>query len=598
MLVVKRFMLKSLIGGLGVFLANPAMAQALDPATTALIARVEADVPQMIVSQLSPRESLRSLMQAQQIPGVSVAVYRDGTLAWSRGWGVTDVDRATPVTPATLFQAASISKPVAALGAMNLVAQGKLALDNDISQSITGWRAAAPITLRQVLSHSTGLSVSGFQGYAAGLPIPTELQILNGQAPANSAPVRLEGQPGVAFNYSGGGYTVLQTLIGQTAGVPFSNYMQSAILSPLGMTESQFSQPLPAAFQDRAASGHQNGKVIAGRFHTYPELAAAGLWTTPRDLAKIGVEVQNAARGQGLGIVTPQIATSILTPQIGGYGLGFALETHSNEAIFKHSGLNEGFETLLVASASVTGPRTVVVVMTNGQGGSRIAGGLVRAIAREYDWKAFAPQRVQETKLSLAQLRRFEGFYRGGDQTLALEVVDGILHVRDGNWQRAPMLATGPAEFAVQNRPFSLRLIAAAPNQPLAMTLVEGTSMRNLTRIEKPFTDAGGQPPLLRGSMNNWGDQNAFVEVRPKRWRLTTTLPIGRFEFKIATADWNALNLGGRLGLVETKLETSNGLAPVGENLQLNITEAGTYVFEIDAREERRPLLKVSQLNR
>jgi hypothetical protein len=448
------------------------------------------------------------------------------------------------------------------------------------------------------LSHSAGLGVSGFQGYAAGRAIPTELQILNGQVPANSATVRLEGQPGVGFNYSGGGYTVLQTLIGQTVGLSFSNYMQSAILNPLGMTESQFAQPLPTALEDRAASGHQGGKVIAGRFHTYPELAAAGLWTTPRDLAKIGVEVQNAARGVGLGVVTPQNAAGILTPQTGGYGLGFALESPSGEAIFKHSGLNEGFETLFVASASLTGPRTVVVVMTNGQGGSRVAGGLVRAVAREYDWAAFAPQRVHETKLSPAQLRHFEGFYRGGDQTLALEMVDGVLHVRDGNWRRAPMLATGPNQFVVQNRPFSLRFTPVGPSQPVQMTLVEGTRIRSLTRTEKPFTNAGGLAPLLRGSMNDWGDQNAFIQVRPKRWRLTTSLPIGRFEFKIATADWNALNLGGRLGLVETKLETPNGLAPLGENLQINITEAGSYVFEIDARDERHPFLKVFLLNR
>jgi CubicO group peptidase (beta-lactamase class C family) len=578
------------IGMLGAF-ALPIGARAQSADTAAIIAHIEADVPEAIVSQRTRPRPLQSLMAAQKIPAVSVAVFRDGQLAWTKAWGVTDVVTRTPATPATLFQAASISKPVTALGAMALVSDGTLNLEADVSKTITGWQVPNPITLRQLLSHTAGLSVSGFDGYEIGKPLPSLIQILNGKAPANSAPVVLQGEPGTAFNYSGGGYSVLQALMVQTSGKSFPVLMKERVLDPLDMRESRFDQPLPDSFIPLAAKGHQQGVVIAGGYHIYPEMAAAGLWTTPRDLGKVALEVQNARRNTGRGVLTPTTAAQILTPQVGGYGLGFSLDSPNGSAVFKHSGLNEGFETLMVASAADSGPRTIIVVMTNGQGGSNIAGGVVRAVAREYGWAAYAPKRVVETRLSVGQLAAYEGLYQSGDTSVALEMLGGVLHVRDGNWMRAPMIATGPGRFSVQNRPFDLAIATQA--SPFRMTMSEGTKSTQFTRIERPFASLGAQVPLLRGTMNGWTAASPFTKSGPHSWTLNLRLAAGSHEFKIASADWAALNLGGALGAEEIALGSAVRLAPMGENLKITLAQAMTVQLEIDARDERRPTLTV-----
>lgn len=588
------FVLALTISGLA---SRFATAQTVDPA--AIIERIAADIPESIVSQRSKPQRLEALMTAQKIPAVSVAVFRDGQLAWAHAWGTTDTVAGTPALSSTLFQAASISKPVAAFGAMTMVADGSLSLDKDISQSIIGWQVGSPITMRQLLSHSSGLGVSGFDGYEVGKPLPNVLQILNGQQPANSRAVVLEGQPGVAFNYSGGGFTALQALMMQTASKPFDVLMQDRVLGPLSMTESRFSQPLPANLVGISAKGHQNGIPIVGGAHIYPELAAAGLWTTPRDLGKVAVSIQNALRGMSDGPLTPDSVRQILTPQVGGYGLGFGLETLHGQAVFKHRGLNEGFETYLVASAADKGPSTVIVVMTNGQGGSKLADGMVRAVARDYKWVAYAPQNVVETRLNVRQLREFEGLYRAGDTAIAIEMVDNVLYVRDGNWIRAPMIPTGRRQFSVQNRSIELAFLTAeSANSPLQMRTTDSANTNVLERSVHPFGDLGTQAPLLRGTMNEWGGNAVFSKTGQANWVLTMPLPAGNHEFKIASADWTILNLGGPLGNVQVGLNRPTRLAPMGENLKLELQEATTIRFEIDASDQHRALLKVTTLPR
>jgi CubicO group peptidase (beta-lactamase class C family) len=582
----------------------PSFAQASDvsPETEAAIARIEADLPESLVSQLSPKRPLRAVMQADQIPAVSVAVFQNGGLLWARAWGVADTVSGIAATPATLFQAASISKPVAALGAMTMVTDGLLALDEDLNTAIEGWTPGAAITLRQLLSHSSGLGVSGFSGYATGLAIPTPLQVLNGQAPANSAKVAMEGPPGVAFSYSGGGYTATQVLMAQTAKLPFETLMAQRVLQPLGMAESLFAQPLPADRLARAASGHQNGRPLTGGANTYPELAAAGLWTTPRDLGKIGVDIQNAVIGVPSRVATPDIARQMMTPQIGGYGLGFGLETRNGQRLFKHNGLNEGFETSLVASlpasnaASAPAPNYVVVVMTNGQGGSNLAAALIRSVAREYRWAAFNPRTVREVTLSRTALARFEGLYQSEGKNVAIEMVNGVLHYRDSDWRRAPMLATSNAGFEIMNRAQTITFQRGKARDAMTALVSDAGVTTPMVRVDQPFARLGTRAPLLRGSMNNWGDGNGFVKTGTTTWALTLSLSPGTYEFKIATADWAGLNLGSRLGAATLTGDGDLGLVPLGENLRLTVTRPGTYRFTIDARDQRRASLSVKAI--
>jgi CubicO group peptidase (beta-lactamase class C family) len=571
-----------------------AQAQQEGEARSALIDRIAADLPDTIVSAKRKPLSLADQMVRDKIPSVSVAVFRDGALAWAQAWGVADAEAGAPATPATLFQAASISKPVAALAAMRLVEIGTLSLDADISKAIVGWEVDAPITLRQLLSHSAGLTVSGFQGYAVGVPVPTALQVINGEAPANSSKVRLDGQPGIAFNYSGGGLTVAQVLMSQRSGKSFGPLMQDLVLGPLGMSESSFAQPLPEALTARAASGHQNGKVIAGRAHIYPELAAAGLWTTPRDLGKVALDVQDALAGRPSKAATKSIAQQMLTPQIGGYGLGFALETRSGEPVFRHSGLNEGFETNLVASADPAGARMIIVVMTNGQGGTAIANALVRSVAREYRWAAYTPRIVDDVALSQRQRRAVQGYYRSPNRQVAIEPFGATLELRDGGWMRAPILPLSSTSFAVQNRSLDLHFTPPKLRVAATLTLKEAGKEEVLTKVDDLFAALRGQAPLLRGSMNEWGDRQVFVDAGKGIWSFAAELSPGTYEFKIASADWDALNLGSMIGSGAVPLGRDVPLVAMGGNLILSVATRGRYSFAVNAGEPSRPMLRVT----
>jgi CubicO group peptidase (beta-lactamase class C family) len=307
----------------------------------------------------------------------------------------------TPVASDTLFQAASISKPVAVLAMLRLVDRGLLDLDDDVNRKLTSWqippsRSWQPVvTLRQLASHSAGLTVPGFPGYRRGAVLPTTLQILDGVGPANTFGVRVDLLPGTQFRYSGGGTTILQQLLEDVTGMPFEVLVRELVFEPLGMSDSDFAQPLPSALGARAATAHDElGRPLEGRWRTYPELAAAGLWTTPTDLAKFAIGVQRAYAGAGDAVLSRGLARDMLTPRIavsppiGGMpqlGLGFFLDESGQR--FGHSGGNAGFRCQLVADRE-TGQGAVV--MTNADRGYWLALRACAAAASEYGWKGYS----------------------------------------------------------------------------------------------------------------------------------------------------------------------------------------------------------------
>jgi CubicO group peptidase (beta-lactamase class C family) len=331
-------------------------------------------------------------MKFYKVPGVSVAVINGGAIEWARGYGVKQTSNDAPVTPETLFQAASISKPVSAMASLKLVQEGVLNLDEDVNNKLVSWKVgdnrftkAQKVTLRNILSHSAGLSTDGFDGYSSGQPIPTLLQILNGAKPANSDPVKVSGNLNQKFQYSGGGYVVLQQLLSDVTGKPFSQFMQENVLDKLGMVNSTYQQPLPDSKRGLVASGHNDiGEMISGAWHTYPEMAAAGLWTTPSDLARFAIEIQQAASGKQSKILDQKIVNEMLTPQVGGWGLGFELPGKGETSRFAHSGGNEGYKCLMVAFKN-TGQGAVI--MTNSDKGFSLAMELLQSIKKEYQWR-------------------------------------------------------------------------------------------------------------------------------------------------------------------------------------------------------------------
>jgi CubicO group peptidase (beta-lactamase class C family) len=369
-------------------------------------------------------------MRHYGVPGVSVAVIHDGDIDWAAGYGVADAAGRTRVDSATLFQAASISKPVAAIGVLRLVEQGRLELDTDVNRWLRSWRVPGngftlqqPVTLRRLLSHTAGLTVHGFRGYAPGDAVPTIVQVLDGAPPANSAAVRADTTPGALWRYSGGGSSVAQLLAQEVTGRGFAELMRDLVLRPAGMDRSGFEQPLPARSVRSAAAGHRaGGQPVAGRWHTYPEMFAAGLWTTPADLARLAIAVQRSLAGAGH-LLSADMARQMLTDQAGGYGLGFAVSSGDGWAAFHHGGANEGFRAQLFAFSH---RGQGAVVMTNSDAGGPLATEILRAIAHEYDWPTFRAAVRDVVPAHPARLADLAGEYTfqsgagGAVQTLAI----------------------------------------------------------------------------------------------------------------------------------------------------------------------------------
>jgi CubicO group peptidase (beta-lactamase class C family) len=333
--------------------------------------------------------SISERLEFYKIPGVSVAVVNGGKIEWARGYGVTAKD-GKPVDADTVFQAASISKHVAAMVALHLVDEGKLALDEDVNLKLRSWKVpeneftkTQKVTLRRLLNHSAGLTVHGFPGYAAGETVPPLVAILDGAKPANTAAIRVDLVPGTEWRYSGGGYTVMQQLVLDVAGRPFADLARDYIFIPLHMTRSTFEQPLPARLAGNAAEAYgANGEAVAGHWHTYPELAAAGLWTTPSDLARVVIELQTGGH-----VLKPATQREMLTKVLGGYGLGLGLAETGGRKSFSHGGSNVGYQCLMLGYLDGQG----AVVMTDGDRGGALAGEIMRSISAEYGWPDHKP---------------------------------------------------------------------------------------------------------------------------------------------------------------------------------------------------------------
>lgn len=351
-----------------------------------------------------------------KIPGVSVAVINDGKVEWAKGYGVREAGTEAAVTPDTLFQAASISKPVAALAALHFVERGDLSLDGDVNGKLTSWKVPAntftaqkAVTVRGLLSHSAGLTVHGFPGYAPGAEIPSLVAVLDGVKPANTQPVRVDALPGSLWRYSGGGYTVLQQLLIDVLHEPFPRLMAETVLGPAGMRHSTYEQPLPQDRIHSSAVAHlANGKPVEGGRHIYPEMAAAGLWTTPSDLCRFAIEVMNAWNGRSRRVVGRDMAREMLTVQKAPSGLGLMLSGSGERLRFEHGGSNEGFTCMLVA---YPGTGKGAAVMVNSNAGGRLYGEILRAVAAAYDWPDFRPKEKTLFPLGSALLDRYAGEY-------------------------------------------------------------------------------------------------------------------------------------------------------------------------------------------
>ncbi|HTE00153.1 MAG TPA: serine hydrolase [Mucilaginibacter sp.] len=382
--------------------------------------------------------TLKDRMAFYKVRGVSIAVIHNYKIEWAKGYGWADESLRKPVTDQTLFQAASISKSLNAVGVLKLAQEKKLDLYVDINNYLNNPKQAAntridsytllngsqlnwkfpydslskgkKITIANLLSHTGGLSVHGFGGYERGTDIPNIVQILDGTPPANSAKIRSMYEPGLKSEYSGGGVTISQLIVMNTTHMAYEKYMYENVLEPMGMTSSTYSQFPPRDKRTLYAAAYDaEGKEISGKYHIYPEQAAAGLWTNPTDLAKYIIETQLALEGKSAKVLDQQWTKTRLTPNIDKRAaLGVFIDGTDSIKYFGHGGANEGFRSQYYGSLK---DGNGVVVMVNSDNGAIIPE-IVNSVAKVYLFKGLYHSKViKAVKFSANLLDSYTGKY-------------------------------------------------------------------------------------------------------------------------------------------------------------------------------------------
>jgi len=318
---------------------------------------------------------IRKTMRRQGVPGVSVAVIDGGELIWARGFGWRDIENRLPVDTETLFQAASISKPITALAVLVLNAEGKIDLDQEVNSILKNWQLPSqypkqPVTLRHLLTHQAGTVPQSFMGFQESQQTPPLIEILAGHSwcfLGIRRPVKVVEPPESGYRYSGGGYCVVQQLLEDSEGVSFDTIVKQKLFNPLMMSHSSFQQRPEEKMIKNTAHGYGwlHGTLFRGRWRIYPESAAAGLWTTPSDLARMIIAVQKASSDDSFGPLSPKAVNEFLKPQFDPWlGMGVVLEDAGGDRLFSASGVNWGYVSKF--RAGVTNGRGWVI-MSNGQ---------------------------------------------------------------------------------------------------------------------------------------------------------------------------------------------------------------------------------------
>ena len=423
--------------------------------------------------------TLAERMKELNVPGVSIAVIHNGTIEWARGFGVRN-SAGAPVNAETLFQAGSISKPVAAMAALRLVQDGRLSLDTDINTHLKSWKFPSdpvaegkPITLRELLTHTAGTTVHGFPGYASNEPVPTLVQVLNGEKPANTPAIRSEQPPMKEWKYSGGGYTIMQQAVIDVTHQPFPRLLHDTVLAPIGMTRSTYEQPLPESLRGNAATPYRgNGQPVEGGAHTYPEMAAAGLWTTPTDIAKYAIEVALSLQGKANHVLNADMTRQMLTPGMGHWGLGLEIEGTDTNPYFSHGGANEGFRNIFAAYEK-TGEGAVV--MTNGDNGGQLGDEIMHSIAAEYEWPDWHPEVRAAIQVDPKVLARYIGTYQlAPNFDIVVTLDNGQLITQATGQPKFPVYAETETKFFPLAFPAELEFVTDDKGAVNAVVLHQG----------------------------------------------------------------------------------------------------------------------------
>lgn len=354
-----------------------------------------------------------------KVKGLSMAVIQNYKVIWAKGYGWANEKEKRPVTNSTLFKPGSISKSLNAVGVLKLAQNNKLDIYTDINEYLKSWKfpydslsKKKDITTANLLSHTAGLSVyGGFPGYDINSKIPTIPQILDGKEPANTPPVRSLFEPGVQFQYSGGGTIISQLIITDLTNQSYEKFMYDSVLKPMGMKNSFYSAAPPAKdILTKIATGYTiEGDEVKATFHVYPEQAPLGLWTTPTEICNYIIEIQLANSGKSSKVLNRQMASLQLTPYIDySATMGAFIGDRNGEKYFFHDAGNEGYRGLYYGS--VEGGNGVVIFVNSDEGNIILE--LLNSVASVYNWKGFdKPKNIHTITVPEKITQKYPGVY-------------------------------------------------------------------------------------------------------------------------------------------------------------------------------------------
>ncbi|HVT30006.1 MAG TPA: serine hydrolase [Lacipirellulaceae bacterium] len=422
------------------------------------LANVNKHLTRYVVLTNSDHQSMQLApqMESLHVPAISMAAIREGHIDWAAAYGVTSLG-SERATTRTLFGAASMSKPVTAVGVLKLVEDGKIGLDTDVNQYLKRWKIPdnaftreKKVTVRELLNHTSGIGTHNGAIYDPSQAVPTFLQLLDGEKPTKTPPVRVEATPGTKFAYSNGGYLVLALLIEDVTGQKFADYMKRAVLDPIGMKDSTFEAPLPPGWAKRGATGYwEDGKsgIPPAKF-VEPNLAAGGLWSTPTDMAKFLIEVQREYEGRSHKVLHQRTVQLLAKPGLGGWGLGFRVGGSAGNPVLSHEG-SALFQDDMLIYLQGNG----FVAMTSGGDGGQLADELVRSAGTIYDFPDFRALERTPVEVSPKTLSRYPGRY--GFVKVAMEGSKLMAEIPEGS-RAQTLFAESPTHFFVLDGPQEL----------------------------------------------------------------------------------------------------------------------------------------------
>lgn len=410
----------------------------------------------------------------KKLPGLSIAVFDDYKLVHSQQWGVKNSSAIAPLDAQTAFSTASISKPVTALICVILEERGLLGLDEPIAQSLRNWQLPEneftrnrPITWRDLLSHRAGTTQHGFADFYEGDKIPTLVESLRGEIPRYDGPIEIRSRPGTKWQYSGGGYVIVQLALEDRFGIPLHQLAQEYIFTPLHMNNTTMVQPGHVEFPVNAAMVHDNNaEVIRTGLPITPQIAASGMWSTPQDLAKFSLGLQRALADRPGSPISNRAArelTDVISLEdVGGMGMslfrGFGF---GGVDWLQHDGSNTGVGAEMLAS--MEGGRGIIM-MANGDKPNRhpLFALLRREIITAMDWRGSKYARAHTyppAELTQAIVGTYSGLLYDLDLPYEIAEDNGELTVISPFFEqflgtdRSPMHYIGNDRFVVEDYP-------------------------------------------------------------------------------------------------------------------------------------------------